>query len=199
MFDTLSQRLTTAIGRVTGKGRLTAENIGDAVRQIRVALLEADVALPVVKGLIDRVRARALGLEVAKSLNPGQAFVKIVHDEIVTVLGGGVSDLAHKGRPVVVLLVGLQGTGKTTTAAKLAGFLPQRFGGGQVWLASTDVYRPAAIDQLAQLARSIGAQWHETAEQDPEAIARSALEASSAPADAGSSSIRQAGCMWMRR
>lgn len=185
MFDTLSQRLTAAIERLSGKGRLTEQNIADAVRQIRVALLEADVALPVVKGLIERVRARALGLEVARSVNPGQAFVKIVHDEIVTVLGGGPSEIAHK-RPSVVLLVGLQGTGKTTTAAKLARFLPQRFGGGQVWLASTDVYRPAAIAQLAQLARAVGAEWHETSEQDPVAIARSALAA-----------VERAGARWL--
>ena len=151
MFDQLTARLTEAIQRVTGRGRITEDNVRDTVRTIRMALLEADVALPVAKALVDRVRDRALGEEVARSLNPGQAFVKIVHDELVAVLGGDASPVNPHGHPAVIMLVGLQGAGKTTTAAKLARLLTTTRGGA-VLLASTDVYRPAARDQLATLA-----------------------------------------------
>jgi signal recognition particle subunit SRP54 len=120
MFDQLTARLTEAVQRVTGRGRITEENVRDTMRTIRMALLEADVALPVAKALVERVRDRALGEEVARSLNPGQAFVKIVHDELVRVLGGDASPLQPQGHPAVVMLVGLQGAGKTTTAGKLA-------------------------------------------------------------------------------
>src|SRR5690606_5379622 len=141
MFDTLSERLNSAIQRVTGRGRITEDNVRDTVRQIRMALLEADVALPVVKRIVERVRQRALGAEVARSLNPGQAFVKIGHDELVIVLGRDQSPLETKGRPAVVLLVGLQGAGKTTTAGKLVRYLSK--GSPQdALLVSTDVYRP---------------------------------------------------------
>jgi signal recognition particle subunit SRP54 len=139
-------------------------------------LLEADVALPVAKALVDRVRDRALGEEVARSLNPGQAFVKIVHDELVTVLGGDTSPIAPHGRPAVIMLVGLQGAGKTTTAAKLARSLLEQHGGA-VLLASTDVYRPAARDQLAKLAADIGAGYFATDASSPAVIAEQALEA----------------------
>jgi signal recognition particle subunit SRP54 len=165
MFDQLTARLTEAIGRVTGRGRITEENVRDTVRTIRMALLEADVALPVAKALVERVRDRALGEEVARSLNPGQAFVKIVHDELVAVLGGDAAPLAPHGRPAVIMLVGLQGAGKTTTAAKLARHLSTQLGGA-VLLVSTDVYRPAR-EQLAKLASELGvgyfvarATWH---------------------------------------
>src|SRR5690606_30395921 len=152
MFDQLTARLSEAIQRVTGRGRITEENVRDTVRQIRMALLEADVALPVAKALVERVRERALGGEVAKSLDPGQAFVKIVHDELVALLGGEEATFDPKpaARPAVILLVGLQGTGKTTTAGKLARFLPKR--GQNVLMVSTDVYRPAAREQLSRLA-----------------------------------------------
>ncbi len=176
MFDQLTSRLTEAIQRVTGRGRITEENVRDTVRTIRMALLEADVALPVAKALVERVRDRALGEEVARSLNPGQAFVKIVHDELVAVLGGNASPFDPKGHPAVVMLVGLQGAGKTTTAAKLARLLMQTRGGA-VLLASTDVYRPAARDQLATLAGEIGAGFHKSTSQSPAEIAREALEA----------------------
>ena len=151
MFDQLTARLTEAIQRVTGRGRITEDNVRDTMRTIRMALLEADVALPVAKALVERVRDRALGEEVARSLNPGQAFVKIVNDELVSVLGGDASPLQPHGHPAVIMLVGLQGAGKTTTAAKLARHLTTTRGGA-VLLASTDVYRPAARDQLATLA-----------------------------------------------
>jgi signal recognition particle subunit SRP54 len=176
MFDQLTARLTEAIQRVTGKGRITEDNVRDTVRTIRMALLEADVALPVAKALVERVRDRALGEEVARSLNPGQAFVKIVHDELVAVLGGDASPLNPHGHPAVIMLVGLQGAGKTTTAAKLARHLATTRGGA-VLLASTDVYRPAARDQLKKLATDLGVGFLASTSDSPAVIAREALEA----------------------
>ena len=176
MFDQLTARLTEAIQRVTGRGRITEENVRDTVRAIRMALLEADVALSVAKGFVERVRDRALGEEVARSLNPGQAFVKIVHDELVAVLGAEPSPLAPQGRPAVIMLVGLQGAGKTTTAAKLALLLSTRLGGA-VLLASTDVYRPAAREQLARLAADLDVGFYRSDSQTPAVIAAEALAA----------------------
>jgi signal recognition particle subunit SRP54 len=176
MFDQLTARLGEAIQRVTGRGRITEENVRDTVRTIRMALLEADVALPVAKALVDRVRDRALGDEVARSLNPGQAFVKIVHDELITVLGGDAAPLATHGRPAVIMLVGLQGAGKTTTAGKLARHLSTDLGGA-VLLVSTDVYRPAAREQLATLAGELGVGYFRSSSDSPAVIAREALAA----------------------
>jgi len=176
MFDQLTARLTEAIGRVTGRGRITEENVRDTVRTIRMALLEADVALPVAKALVERVRDRALGEEVARSLNPGQAFVKIVHDELVAVLGGDAAPLAPHGRPAVIMLVGLQGAGKTTTAAKLARHLSTQLGGA-VLLVSTDVYRPAAREQLAKLASELGVGYFRSMSDAPAVIAQEAVAA----------------------
>jgi signal recognition particle subunit SRP54 len=176
MFDQLTARLTEAIQRVTGRGRITEENVRETVRTIRMALLEADVAVPVAKALVDRVRDRALGEEVARSLNPGQAFVKIVHDELIAVLGGDSSPLNPHGHPAVLMLVGLQGAGKTTTAAKLARHLTTARGGA-VLLASADVYRPAAKDQLATLAADLGVGFFKSTSDNPEEIAREALAA----------------------
>jgi len=175
MFDQLTARLTEALQRVTGRGRITEDNVRDTVRTIRMALLEADVALPVAKALVDRVRDRALGEEVARSLNPGQAFVKIVHDELVTVLGGDSAPLNPQGHPAVIMLVGLQGAGKTTTAAKLARLLTTTRGGA-VLLASTDVYRPAARDQLKKLAGDLGVGFLSSTSDSPAVIAREALD-----------------------
>ncbi len=124
MFDKLSERLTQAVNALRGRGRITEENVSDTLRQVRMALLEADVALPVVKDFIERVKSRALGAEVNASLTPGQAFVKIIHAELVAVLGEPARGLNLRAEPpVVVLLAGLQGAGKTTTAAKLARWL----------------------------------------------------------------------------
>lgn len=169
----MTQRLSQAVQRMTGRGRITEENVRDVAREIRMALLEADVALPVVKALIERVRQRALGEEVAKSLNPGQAFVKIVHDELVQVLGGADAGIEPRGRPTTVMLVGLQGTGKTTTAAKLARFLTGS--ADDVLLASTDVYRPAARDQLRTLAGQLGAGFLDSESDTPAVLAKEAL------------------------
>ncbi|MDX1562229.1 MAG: signal recognition particle protein [Gammaproteobacteria bacterium] len=175
MFASLTERLSKSVRALTGRGRITEDNVRDTVRQIRMALLEADVALPVAKAFVERVRDRALGDEVTKSLDPGQVFVKIVHDELVAVLGGEAEPIRPRGQPTVVLLAGLQGAGKTTTAGKLAALL----GKGkpeEVLLVSLDVYRPAARQQLARLAEQVGARYFEHDSDDPAAIAKAAAD-----------------------
>ncbi len=155
MFNNLSERLRGVLDQVRGRGRLTEENIQDAVRDVRRALIEADVALPVVRELVEAVRQRAVGAEVLRSLTPGQAFIKILHEQLTATLGDGAADLDLRHQPpAVILLAGLQGAGKTTTAAKLALFIRDRLG-KSVGLASTDTHRPAAILQLQKLADSI--------------------------------------------
>ena len=151
MFDTLTERLTQSLRNVTGSGQLTEDNIKDTLREVRMALLEADVALPVTREFIAKVKEEALGQEVMSQLSPGQAFVKIVHDELTKMMGEANEslDLAAKP-PVVVLLAGLQGAGKTTTAAKLARFLQERQK-KKVAMVSADVYRPAAINPTETL------------------------------------------------
>lgn len=157
MFDTLTTRLSDAARSLSGKGRLTESNIKDTLRQVRLALLEADVALPVVKGFVDRISVRVIGEEVGRSLTPGQALIKIIHGELVGLLGGQHAPLDFKAQPpVVILLAGLQGAGKTTTAAKLAKRLMDREK-KRVMLVSVDVHRPAAILQLQTLAEEVGA------------------------------------------
>ena len=178
MFESLSERLSGTIQRLRGRGRLTEANIRESLREVRIALLEADVALPVVQALIQRVQAKALGQDVLRSLTPGQALVKVVADELAAVMGtvGTGLNLAA-APPAVVLLAGLQGAGKTTTAAKLARFLAERHR-KKVMLVSADVYRPAAIEQLHVLAGQVGALWHPSeAGQPPVAIAKGALDA----------------------
>jgi signal recognition particle subunit SRP54 len=174
MFKTLTQRLSQALQRVRGKGRITEANVMDVAREIRVALLEADVALSVAKSLIERVRKRALGKEVEQSINPGQAFIKIVHDEIVDVLGGENAPIKKRDWLTIVMVVGLQGAGKTTTTAKLARHLSAS--ANEVLLASMDVYRPAAQDQLKTLSQDIGVHFLESNESDPAALASAALK-----------------------
>lgn len=152
MFDKLTERLQGVMDNLRGRGRLTDDNINETMRTVRMALLEADVALPVVKTFIEAVRAKAVGQEVAKSLTPGQMLVSIIHDELIELMGAGVRPLNLRAQPpVVILLAGLQGAGKTTTAAKLAKWLKENER-KRVLLASTDVYRPAAILQLERLA-----------------------------------------------
>ncbi|RLK50798.1 signal recognition particle subunit FFH/SRP54 (srp54) [Alkalispirillum mobile] len=177
MFDNLSGRLSEAMNRLRGKGRLTEDNIKDTLREVRMALLEADVALPVVREFIAQVRERAMGAEVMKSLTPGQALIKIVKDELVQVMGeeNDALDLAAKP-PAVVLLAGLQGSGKTTSTAKLARYLVEREK-KKVLVVSCDIYRPAAIEQLRTLAGEVGVEWFPSeAKQDPEKIAKAALD-----------------------
>ena len=177
MFANLSERLSGAVRQLTGRGRITEDNVRDTVREIRMALLEADVALPVARSLVERVRGRALGEEVARSLDPGQVFVKIVHDELVRVLGGGKASIVPRGQPSVLLLAGLQGAGKTTTAGKIA----RSLGGAkpaEILLVSLDVYRPAAREQLERLARNTGAGYFTGSGTEPLAIAAEALQES---------------------
>ncbi|GMR17114.1 MAG: signal recognition particle protein [Gammaproteobacteria bacterium] len=179
MFDNLSGRLSSAARSLTGRGRLSEENIKDTLRQVRLALLEADVALPAVKSFMQKIRERAVGEEVGKSLTPGQALVKIIHSELVALLGGETVPLDLRAQPpVVIMLAGLQGAGKTTTAAKLARRLMAREK-KKVMLVSVDVHRPAALLQLQTLAEEIGAlHCPASATQAPEEIVRAALEAS---------------------
>src|SRR5579863_6065510 len=148
MFSNLSERLTRVLKNLSGRGRLTEDNIKDTMRDIRLALLEADVALPVVKDFIDHVQIKAIGVEVMDSLTPGQALIKLVHDELVLLMGEQNDTLNLQAQPpVVILMAGLQGSGKTTTVAKLARWLKQTQK-KSVLVASADVYRPAAIQQL---------------------------------------------------
>ncbi|MDY6321918.1 MAG: signal recognition particle protein [Succinivibrio sp.] len=178
MFDNLTQRLNRTLKNISGKGRITEDNIKDTLREVRTALLEADVALPVVKSFTARVKERALGKEVALSLTPGQEFIKAVYAELVQAMGGETSEinLAHQP-PAVILMAGLQGAGKTTSAAKLALYLKERLR-KKVLLVSADVYRPAAIDQLKTLSTQVGAGFYPTdPKMKPQEIARAALEA----------------------
>ena len=157
MFDRLASGLSYALKTLSGRGYLSEDNVADTVRQVRLALLDADVALPVVKRFTDAIKARAIGIEVTKSLTPGQAFIKVVHEELVRLMGEPSAGLNLRAqRPVTVMLAGLQGAGKTTTAGKLARWLIEKQN-KKVLLASTDVYRPAAILQLQTLASQVGA------------------------------------------
>ncbi len=178
MFDNLTQRLSQTIDRLRGQGRLTEDNIKDTLREVRMALLEADVALPVVKLFIEKVRERAVGQDVLRSLTPGQALVKIVNEELVSLMGDACDELNLNAQPpVVVLMAGLQGSGKTTSSAKLARWLIERRK-KRVMVTSCDVYRPAAIAQLETLAGQVGATFYPSRpDQDPVRIAADALEA----------------------
>ncbi|TNC92698.1 signal recognition particle protein [Thalassolituus sp.] len=178
MFESLTDRLSSALKGITGQAKLTDENIKGTMREVRMALLEADVALPVVKAFTEQVKERAIGTEVMKSLNPGQVFLKIVHEELQSVMGEANEKLNLATQPpAVVLMAGLQGAGKTTTVGKLAKFLIEREK-KKVMVVSADVYRPAAIKQLETLADSVGARFHpSTADQKPLAIAEGAIDA----------------------
>ena len=176
MFDTLSERLSGTFRKLTGKAVLSEENIQDALREVRRALLEADVALSVVKDFTDRVSQRAVGQEVSKSLSPGQAFIKIVQAELEAVMGNANSELDLKAAPpAVILMAGLQGAGKTTSVGKLSRYLKQT-AKKSVMVVSADVYRPAAIKQLQTLAAEVEVEFFESNEQQkPEAIVSAAL------------------------
>ena len=176
MFDTLSERLSGTFRKLTGKAVLSEENIQDALREVRRALLEADVALAVVKDFTDRVSLRAVGQEVSKSLSPGQAFIKIVQAELEAVMGNANSELDLKAAPpAVILMAGLQGAGKTTSVGKLSRYLKQT-AKKSVMVVSADVYRPAAIKQLQTLAAEVEVEFFESNEQQkPEAIVSAAL------------------------
>ena len=177
MFENLTERLTRTLKNLRGQGRLTDQNIQDSLREVRMALLEADVALPVVREFIERVRVRAVGQEVMQSLTPGQALVKVVRDELVSIMGEHSDELnLATVPPAVILVAGLQGSGKTTSVAKLARWLKERKK-KSVLVASCDVYRPAAIEQLKTLAGEVGATFFASdITQDPVSIARNAIE-----------------------
>jgi signal recognition particle subunit SRP54 len=176
MFESLTQRLSSTLQKLRGRGRLTEDNIRESLREVRVALLEADVALPVVVSLIERIKSRAVGQEVLTSLTPGQALIKVVHDELAAVMGSQASDLnLNVPAPAIILMAGLQGAGKTTTVAKLAKHLKEKRK-KKVMVVSADVYRPAAIQQLETLAKQVDALFFPSSVgQDPVQIVRDAI------------------------
>ena len=176
MFENLTEKLESIFKKLKGKGRLDEENIKEALKEIRMALLEADVNFKVVKDFIEDVRTRAVGQEVIESITPGQQVVKIVHDRLIELMGGGSSQIRFGNRfPAPVMLVGLQGCGKTTTAVKLARYLKNQ--GKRVFLVSADVYRPAAVTQLKLLAEKNGIGIFDAGEQrDPVKICVQAVE-----------------------
>ncbi len=177
MASALTDRLSRLVKTMRGQARITESNVADMLREVRMALLEADVALPVVREFVARVKDKALGAEVTGSLNPGQALVGIVHKELALTMGGGVSDIDLATQPpAVILMAGLQGAGKTTTVAKLAKHLIERRK-KKVLTVSADVYRPAAIEQLKTVTKQAGAEWFaSTADQKPRDIALAALD-----------------------
>ncbi|MFT5162521.1 MAG: signal recognition particle subunit SRP54, partial [Alteromonadaceae bacterium] len=177
MFENLSERLSKTLRNISGKGRLTEDNIKDTLREVRLALLEADVALPVVKSFVAKVKNRAVGIEVTKSLTPGQVFIKIVQSELEAAMGNANASLNLAAQPpAIVLMAGLQGAGKTTTVAKLAKFLKEREK-KSVLVVSVDVYRPAAIKQLETLATEVETEFFPSdISQKPLDIANSAID-----------------------
>ncbi len=174
MFESLGDRLQNAIHKIKGYGKITEDNISDMMREIRLALLEADVNYKVVKEFTNSVKEKALGEEVASSINPGDLFVKIVKDELTELLGGENAPLNLKGDPAILMLVGLQGSGKTTTIGKLANFLRKKHSKKPL-LVACDVYRPAAIDQLKQIGKQLNIEVYEEGKKDPVEIVNHAI------------------------
>ena len=174
MFENLGDRLQNAINKMKGYGKITEENISEITREIRLALLEADVNYQVVKEFIANVKEKALGEEVAKSLKPGELFVKIVKDELVELLGGDKEEINIKGNPAILMLVGLQGSGKTTTIGKLGLLLRKKYHKKPL-LVACDVYRPAAIDQLKQLGKELSIEVYEEGKGNPVEISKNAI------------------------
>lgn len=174
MFENLSDRLQNAIHKMKGYGKITEENINEITRELRLALLEADVNYKVVKEFIANVKEKALGEEVQKSLKPSELFLKIVKDELVELLGGEKKELVMNGHPTILMLVGLQGSGKTTSIGKLANFLRKKHAKKPL-LVACDVYRPAAIDQLKQLGRELGIEVYSEGKENPVQISKNAV------------------------
>ena len=174
MFENLGDRLQNAIHKMKGYGKITEENIGEITRELRLALLEADVSYKVVKEFIANVKEKALGEEVQKSLKPSELFIKIVKDELVELLGGEKEDLIVNGNPAILMLVGLQGSGKTTTTGKLANFLRKKHARKPL-LVACDVYRPAAIEQLKQLGKELNIEVYSEGKGDPVQISKNAI------------------------
>ena len=175
MFESLGDRLQNAIHKIKGYGKITEDNISDMMREIRLALLEADVNYKVVKEFTNTVKEKALGEEVASSINPGDLFVKIVKDELTELLGGEQADICLKGNRAVLMLVGLQGAGKTTAIGKLANFLRKKHAKRPL-LVACDIYRPAAIDQLKQIGKQLNIEVYEEGKKDPVEISRNAID-----------------------
>ena len=175
MFENLGERLQNALHKIKGYGKITEDNISDMMREIRLALLEADVNYKVVKEFTNTVKEKALGEEVASSINPGDLFVKIVKDELTELLGGESAPLNTKGNPATLMLVGLQGSGKTTTIGKLANFLRKKHSKKPL-LVACDVYRPAAIDQLKQLGKQLNIEVYDEGKNDPVKIALNGIK-----------------------
>lgn len=175
MFEYLGDRLSNAIKNIRGMGRITEENINDAMREIRMALLEADVNYQVVKEFTNNVKEKALGLEVSKNLRPDELFIKLVKDELIKLLGGEASSLETKYNPTILMLVGLQGSGKTTTAGKLANYLRKKEAKHPL-LVACDIYRPAAIEQLKTIGKSLNIPVYEEGTEKPVTIISHALE-----------------------
>ena len=175
MFENLGDRLQNAVDKIKGYGKITEDNISEVVREIRLALLEADVNYVVVKEFINKVKEKALGEEVAKSLKPGEVFVKILKDELVELLGGEKADLYTGGSPSILMMAGLQGSGKTTTAGKLALLLRKKFNKKPL-LVACDVYRPAAIEQLKQVGRELNIEVYDEGAGNPVEIAKNGVK-----------------------
>lgn len=174
MFESLGDRLQNALHKIKGYGKITEDNISDMMREIRLALLEADVNYQVVKEFTSNVKEKALGEEVKKSIKPGEMFVKIVKDELTELLGGEAKELNTIGNPATLMLVGLQGSGKTTTIGKLANFLRKKHLKKPL-LVACDVYRPAAIDQLKQIGKQLNIEVYEEGKKDPVEISKNAI------------------------
>ena len=174
MFEYMGDRISKAIKNIRGMGKITEENISDAMREIRVALLEADVNYQVVKEFINNVKEKLLGAEVQKSLKPDELFIKVIKDELVTLLGGDYAPLEVNKKPTVLLLAGLQGSGKTTTAGKLANYVRKKHNKKPL-LVACDIYRPAAIDQLQTIGKQLGIEVYTEGKKNPVEITKNAL------------------------
>lgn len=175
MFENLSERLQNTMHKIKGYGKITEDNISEMLREVRLSLLEADVNYKVVKEFTNAVKEKALGEEVNKSLDPGEQFVKIVKDELTELLGGDKADLIIEKNPTITMLVGLQGSGKTTTIGKLSNYLRKKYKKKPL-LVACDVYRPAAIDQLKQIGKELGIEVFSLGKEDPVEITKKALE-----------------------
>ena len=175
MFESLSDRLQNAIHKIKGYGTITEENISEVMKEVRLALLEADVNYKVVKEFTNEVKEKALGEEVKRSINPGDLFVKIVNDELKELLGGESAPLNLSGYPAILMLVGLQGSGKTTTIGKLSNLLRKKHSKKPL-LVACDVYRPAAIDQLKQIGKQLNIPVYEEGKKDPVEISKNAIK-----------------------
>lgn len=175
MFESLGDRMQSAIDKIKGYGKITEDNINEVTRELRLALLEADVNYKVVKEFINSVKEKALGEEVARSLKPSEQFLKIVKDELVELLGGNAEELNMQGNPATLMLVGLQGSGKTTTIAKLANLIRKKYNKKPL-LVACDVYRPAAIDQLKQLGSELNIEVYDEGTNNPVEISKNAIK-----------------------